>query len=295
MSEEETKICPKCGMEVSADEIFCPICGCEVPEIQEDKKVKIVFNSEDLRCEVPVQEGKKDDVCDNTKFSVSQDTASENNAKEENAGQNTSGTKVCPQCGNECKNDDLFCNKCGCNLKQDKKCPNCGTPYADGTAFCGECGTKLTTAAATVTTNANAQYQENTSQPNYNQDSGIKCKYCGSQINRGVKKCPHCGEWLEGGYSGCGCGCSGLIVILCIIGAIFMAYIGESINLPFVGELAGGYIVIITIGYFLPSLFAEARNSENSFWVFLLTLLLGWTGIGWFLALIFAFTGRRRH
>jgi len=201
---------------------------------------------------------------------------------------------VCPQCDNECKSDDLFCNKCGCSLKQDKKCSNCGTPYSDGATFCGECGTKLTAATTTATTNNNTQYQGNTSQQNYNQDSSITCKYCGSQISSGIKKCPHCGEWLEGG-SGCGCGCSGLLVILCIIGAMFLSYIGESINLPFVGELTGGAIVIVTICYFLPALFAEARNSENSFWVFLLTLLLGWTGIGWLLALIFAFTGRRRH
>lgn len=269
------KICPTCGMKVSADEVYCPLCGCEVPEKQ---------NEED----------KKEVDCEVVKPFVSQDTVSETNAKKETTQQNTSGTKVCPQCGNECKSDDLFCNKCGCNLKQDKKCPNCGTPYTQGATFCGECGTKLTTVVTTATTDNNNNGQ---SQPeNYNSpDSGIKCKYCGSQISKGVKKCPHCGEWLEGGYSGCGCGCSGLIVILCIIGAVFMSYIGESINLPFVGELAGGYIVIITIGYFLPSLFAEARNSENSFWVFLLTLLLGWTFIGWILALILAFTGRRRH
>jgi len=269
MAEEETKICPKCGMEVSADMEFCPFCGGEIPQMQKE-------------------ENKKEDICDVVKYPIFQDTISESKTKEENAEQNTSGTKICPQCGNECKSDDFFCNKCGCDLKKEKKCPNCGISYKDGDTFCGECGRKL----------SNADVTKNISQSqttNYNASaSAIKCKYCGSQISSGIKKCPHCGEWLEGG-SGCGCGCSGLLVILCIIGAIFLSYIGESINLPFIGELTGGAIVIVTICYFFPSLIAEVRNSENSILVFLLTLFFGWSVIGWILALIFAFTGRRRH
>jgi hypothetical protein len=40
--------------------------------------------------------------------------------------------------------------------------------------------------------------------------------------------------------------------------------------------------------YFLPSLIAVARRTHNSTGIFLFNLLLGWTGIGWFIALIMA-------
>ena len=46
---------------------------------------------------------------------------------------------------------------------------------------------------------------------------------------------------------------------------------------------------IIGIGlYFLPSLIAVARHTHNTTGIFLLNLFLGWTGIGWFIALIIA-------
>lgn len=46
---------------------------------------------------------------------------------------------------------------------------------------------------------------------------------------------------------------------------------------------------IIGIGiYFLPSLIAAARHTHNATGVFLLNLFLGWTGIGWIIALIIA-------
>lgn len=46
---------------------------------------------------------------------------------------------------------------------------------------------------------------------------------------------------------------------------------------------------IVGIGlYFLPSLIAAARQTHNAVGVFLLNLFLGWTGIGWIIALIIA-------
>lgn len=46
---------------------------------------------------------------------------------------------------------------------------------------------------------------------------------------------------------------------------------------------------IIGVGlYFLPSLIAAARHTHNATGIFLLNLLLGWTGIGWVIALILA-------
>ncbi|HEX4308551.1 MAG TPA: superinfection immunity protein [Acidobacteriaceae bacterium] len=46
---------------------------------------------------------------------------------------------------------------------------------------------------------------------------------------------------------------------------------------------------LIGVGiYFLPSLVAVARRTHNSTGIFLLNLFLGWTGIGWLLALVLA-------
>jgi uncharacterized iron-regulated membrane protein len=40
--------------------------------------------------------------------------------------------------------------------------------------------------------------------------------------------------------------------------------------------------------YFLPSLIAVARRTHNTTGIFLFNLFLGWTGIGWFIALLMA-------
>jgi Superinfection immunity protein len=40
--------------------------------------------------------------------------------------------------------------------------------------------------------------------------------------------------------------------------------------------------------YFLPSLIAVARHTHNSTGIFLLNLFLGWTCIGWIIALVIA-------
>lgn len=46
---------------------------------------------------------------------------------------------------------------------------------------------------------------------------------------------------------------------------------------------------LVGIGlYFLPSLIAAARQTHNAVGIFLLNLFLGWTGIGWIIALIIA-------
>jgi hypothetical protein len=42
--------------------------------------------------------------------------------------------------------------------------------------------------------------------------------------------------------------------------------------------------------YFLPAVIARQRRHHNVSAIFLLTLLLGWTFIGWVVALVWAFT-----
>ena len=46
---------------------------------------------------------------------------------------------------------------------------------------------------------------------------------------------------------------------------------------------------IVGVGlYFLPTLIALARGTHNTVGIFLLNLFLGWTGIGWLIALMIA-------
>ncbi len=73
-----------------------------------------------------------------------------------------------------------------------------------------------------------------------------------------------------------------------------MAVSGEGIGIPLVGELSGILLVIVAFLYFLPSLISDWRGHDSKFAIFLVNLLFGWTFIGWFIALIFAFTGRSR-
>lgn len=47
--------------------------------------------------------------------------------------------------------------------------------------------------------------------------------------------------------------------------------------------------------FFLPALIALLRGHDNAFAIFLTNLLLGWTGIGWLVALIWSFTAIRRR
>ena len=47
--------------------------------------------------------------------------------------------------------------------------------------------------------------------------------------------------------------------------------------------------------YFLPTLIASSRQSRSQGGIFVLNLLLGWTFIGWFVALIWAVTSERRY
>lgn len=54
--------------------------------------------------------------------------------------------------------------------------------------------------------------------------------------------------------------------------------------------LAIGSAVLV----FLPVLVAAVRGHNNGIPILLVTLFLGWTGIGWFVALIWAFTGNTR-
>lgn len=52
-----------------------------------------------------------------------------------------------------------------------------------------------------------------------------------------------------------------------------------------------GLIVIFSVAvYFMPAWIAACRNHRNATPILLTNLFFGWTGFGWFIALIWAFT-----
>lgn len=54
-------------------------------------------------------------------------------------------------------------------------------------------------------------------------------------------------------------------------------------------------LVLLLVGHFLPSIIALARGHHNGFAIFLTNLLLGWTLIGWVVALIWSTTSIQRR
>ncbi|WP_127088178.1 superinfection immunity protein [Aquabacter cavernae] len=51
------------------------------------------------------------------------------------------------------------------------------------------------------------------------------------------------------------------------------------------------FIVVGVLVYFYPAWTAFTRKPDNFMGVFVLNLFLGWTAIGWLIALIWAFSG----
>lgn len=54
-------------------------------------------------------------------------------------------------------------------------------------------------------------------------------------------------------------------------------------------------LVLFALLHFLPTLIALARGHHNGFAIFLTNLLLGWTVIGWVIALIWSVTASERR
>ena len=63
---------------------------------------------------------------------------------------------------------------------------------------------------------------------------------------------------------------------------------GEVFALVFILIL----IFLSLILYFLPALIAWYYNDKNTIWIFVLTLITGWTSLGWILALFWAILER---
>lgn len=54
-------------------------------------------------------------------------------------------------------------------------------------------------------------------------------------------------------------------------------------------------LLLSALFYFMPTVIALARSHHNGFAIFLTNLLLGWTLIGWVIALIWSVTASGRR
>ncbi|WP_421791799.1 superinfection immunity protein [Hyphobacterium sp.] len=54
-------------------------------------------------------------------------------------------------------------------------------------------------------------------------------------------------------------------------------------------------LIVLIAMFFLPSLIALVRSHHNAFAIFLTNFLLGWTLIGWIIALIWSTTSTRQR
>jgi hypothetical protein len=54
-------------------------------------------------------------------------------------------------------------------------------------------------------------------------------------------------------------------------------------------------MILLAVLHFLPTLIALLRGHHNGFAIFLTNLLLGWTVIGWLIALIWSCTAVERR
>ena len=67
----------------------------------------------------------------------------------------------------------------------------------------------------------------------------------------------------------------------------------EYIN-PF-SALFGGSFIILSLIYFFPTMICVLRRHNNKIPIFIVNILLGWTFIGWVVALVWSFTSNTEN
>lgn len=75
-----------------------------------------------------------------------------------------------------------------------------------------------------------------------------------------------------------------IIVILCIL---FLAYVVSNLLETNAFGVIIGFVILIPI-YFAPSLIASKKSKKQATAIYVLNFFLGWTFLGWVVALIWA-------
>jgi len=80
--------------------------------------------------------------------------------------------KICPECGFEGYEEDIYCPNCGIELIKENECPECGNSVKEEDDFCRKCGNPI-------------------------DESTFVCPECGIEVGREDKFCPKCGIEFE--------------------------------------------------------------------------------------------------
>ncbi|MBD3229524.1 MAG: zinc-ribbon domain-containing protein [Candidatus Lokiarchaeota archaeon] len=105
----EELTCPKCKEPISKEDKVCKNCG-----------IELICN----KCGAPLVPGSN--FCSNCG-----DPVETFDIEPEEVGE-----MVCPSCNEPVENDQIYCDRCG----QELKCDKCGERLLEGASFCRECG-----------------------------------------------------------------------------------------------------------------------------------------------------------
>jgi predicted RNA-binding Zn-ribbon protein involved in translation (DUF1610 family) len=130
-----------------------------------------------------------------------------------------------------------------------------------------------------------------------------QCPYCAEEIKIDAKKCRYCGEFIESDESPLLPVSTGgkvqlkwigwaVFVVLTAVGLVMIPDISEwNLNLGSIGAalIAILVLVIVLLIYLLPTAVAMSRHHPNTVPIFLVNSLIGWTLVGYVVALAWSF------